>query len=55
MIATRPSSAPIAREGSRSPGWRTSRPSTASLFYDDQGDGQAVVLLHGFAADVNID
>ena len=26
-----------------------------SLFYDDQGDGQAVVLLHGFVGDVNID
>jgi pimeloyl-ACP methyl ester carboxylesterase len=26
-----------------------------SLFYDDQGDGQAVVLLHGFVGDINID
>ena len=26
-----------------------------SLFYDDQGDGDAVVLLHGFVGDVNID
>jgi hypothetical protein len=26
-----------------------------SLFFDDQGDGQAVVLLHGFVGDVNID
>jgi pimeloyl-ACP methyl ester carboxylesterase len=26
-----------------------------SLFYDDQGDGQPVVLLHGFVGDVNID
>jgi len=25
-----------------------------SLFYDDQGEGRAVVLLHGFAADTNI-
>ena len=24
------------------------------LFYDDQGDGRPVVLLHGFAADTNI-
>jgi pimeloyl-ACP methyl ester carboxylesterase len=26
-----------------------------SLFYDDQGDGQAVMLMHGFVGDVNID
>jgi pimeloyl-ACP methyl ester carboxylesterase len=26
-----------------------------SLFYDDQGDGQAVVLMHGFVGDINID
>ncbi len=26
-----------------------------SLFYDDQGDGRAVVLLHGFVGDINID
>ena len=26
-----------------------------SLFYDDQGDGGPVVLLHGFAADINVD
>jgi pimeloyl-ACP methyl ester carboxylesterase len=26
-----------------------------SLFYDDQGDGKAVVLLHGFVGDINID
>lgn len=26
-----------------------------SLFYDDQGDGRVVVLLHGFVGDVNID
>jgi pimeloyl-ACP methyl ester carboxylesterase len=26
-----------------------------SLFYDDQGDGQPVVLLHGFVGDINID
>jgi pimeloyl-ACP methyl ester carboxylesterase len=25
-----------------------------SLFYDDQGDGPTVVLLHGFAADMNV-
>lgn len=25
-----------------------------SLYYDDQGDGRAVVLLHGFAADTNV-
>ena len=25
------------------------------LFYDDQGDGAAVVLLHGFVGDINID
>jgi pimeloyl-ACP methyl ester carboxylesterase len=26
-----------------------------SLFYDDQGEGDAVVLLHGFVGDINID
>jgi pimeloyl-ACP methyl ester carboxylesterase len=26
-----------------------------SLYYDDQGDGTAVLLLHGFVGDVNID
>jgi pimeloyl-ACP methyl ester carboxylesterase len=26
-----------------------------SLFYDDQGDGEPVVLLHGFVGDINID
>jgi pimeloyl-ACP methyl ester carboxylesterase len=26
-----------------------------ALYYDDQGDGAAVVLLHGFVGDVNID
>jgi pimeloyl-ACP methyl ester carboxylesterase len=26
-----------------------------SIFYDDQGDGDAVMLLHGFVGDVNID
>jgi len=26
-----------------------------SLFYDDQGDGDPVVLMHGFVGDVNID
>jgi pimeloyl-ACP methyl ester carboxylesterase len=26
-----------------------------SIFYDDQGDGVPVVLLHGFVGDVNID
>jgi pimeloyl-ACP methyl ester carboxylesterase len=26
-----------------------------SLFYDDQGDGQPVMLLHGFVGDINID
>jgi pimeloyl-ACP methyl ester carboxylesterase len=25
-----------------------------SLYYDDQGDGRTVVLLHGFAADTNV-
>ena len=25
-----------------------------SLYYDDQGDGPTVVLLHGFAADMNV-
>jgi pimeloyl-ACP methyl ester carboxylesterase len=25
-----------------------------SLYYDDQGDGRPVVLLHGFAADTNV-
>jgi pimeloyl-ACP methyl ester carboxylesterase len=25
------------------------------LYYDDQGDGPAVVLLHGFVGDINID
>ncbi|MET0919699.1 MAG: alpha/beta fold hydrolase [Acidimicrobiia bacterium] len=27
----------------------------ASLYYDDQGDGAVVLLLHGFVGDVNID
>jgi pimeloyl-ACP methyl ester carboxylesterase len=27
----------------------------SSLFYDDQGDGRAVVLMHGFVGDINID
>lgn len=26
-----------------------------SIFYDDQGDGDAVMLLHGFVGDINID
>lgn len=26
-----------------------------SLFYDDQGDGDVVMLLHGFVGDINID
>jgi pimeloyl-ACP methyl ester carboxylesterase len=26
-----------------------------SLFYDDQGDGEPIVLLHGFVGDINID
>jgi pimeloyl-ACP methyl ester carboxylesterase len=26
-----------------------------ALFYDDQGEGQAVLLLHGFVGDINID
>ena len=26
-----------------------------SLYYDDQGDGTAVVMLHGFVGDINID
>ena len=26
-----------------------------SLYYDDQGDGSPVVLMHGFVGDVNID
>ncbi len=26
-----------------------------SLYYDDQGDGPAVVLIHGFVGDINID
>ncbi len=25
-----------------------------TLYYDDQGDGPTVVLLHGFAADTNV-
>jgi len=26
-----------------------------SIFYDDQGDGDSVMLLHGFVGDINID
>jgi pimeloyl-ACP methyl ester carboxylesterase len=31
------------------------RDGDVSLYYDDQGDGPAVLLLHGFVGDLNID
>src|SRR5215470_8922825 len=30
-------------------------PDGTSLYYDDQGDGAVVLLLHGFVGDLNID
>src|SRR5262245_55457170 len=30
-------------------------PDGTSLYYDDQGEGTAVLLLHGFVGDLNID
>ena len=32
-----------------------SAPDGTALYYDDQGDGDVVMLLHGFVGDINID